>query len=124
MKTIHLFDDASEAVLMTAGTTLFEQDSLANLMYVLLEGEIAIVRDHQEIATIQPGTLVGEMAILEHRPHYASAVAKTACTVVSISPTRFRFLIEETPNFAMDVMEIMAERLHLMDQRMALSTGC
>ncbi|MEO0708110.1 MAG: Crp/Fnr family transcriptional regulator, partial [Cyanobacteria bacterium J06649_5] len=71
-----------------------------------------------------PGTLVGEMAILEHRPHYASAVAKTECTVVSISPTRFRFLIEETPNFAMDVMEIMAERLHLMDRRLALSTGC
>lgn len=116
MKTIHLFDNAEEAVPVEAGTTLFEQDSYAELMYALIEGDLAIIRDNQVLTTIEAGGLVGEMAILEHRPHYASAIAQTPCRVVPITRERFRFLIEETPNFAMDMMEIMAERLHQMDQ--------
>lgn len=117
MKTIHLFDDAQEAVPIEADTTIFEQDSYADLMYALVEGELSIIRNNQLLTTIQAGSMVGEMAILENRPHYASAIAKTPCRVVPISRERFRFLIEETPNFAMDMMEIMAERLHQMDQR-------
>lgn len=116
MKTIHLFDNAEEAVPVEAGTTLFEQDSYADLMYALIEGKLAIIRDNQVLTTIEAGGLVGEMAILEHRPHYASAIAQTPCRVVPITQERFRFLIEETPNFAMDMMKIMAERLHQMDQ--------
>ena len=114
---IHLFDNAEEAIAIEAGTTLFEADSSADLLYVLVAGEVTIVRDDCEIATVGAGGLVGEMAIVENRPHYASAIAKTDCKLVPVDRDRFRFLIEQTPNFAFTVMEIMAERLHQMDKR-------
>ena len=117
MKKIHLFDQAEDAVFYDVGAVIFTQDSYADTLYVLVEGSVDIVRNAQRLATIEDGSLLGEMAILEQRPHYASAVAKTPCKLVPLSRQRFRFLIEETPNFALDVMEIMAERLHLMDQR-------
>jgi len=117
MKTIHLFDNAKEAIPAPAHTTIFKQNDIAELMYVLVEGELAIVRDGQELATLSAGSMVGEMAILENRPHYASAVTKTACRLVPISRQRFQFLVEQTPHFALDMMEIMASRLHQMDER-------
>lgn len=117
MRMIHLFDNAEEAIAIEAGTTLFEADSSADLLYVLVAGEVTIVRDDCEIATVGAGGLVGEMAIVENRPHYASAIAKTDCKLVPVDRDRFRFLIEQTPNFAFTVMEIMAERLHQMDKR-------
>ena len=54
------------------------------------------------------------MAILENRPHFASAVAKTTCQLLPSERKRFQFLVEQTPNFAFDVMEMMAEWLHHM----------
>lgn len=119
---IHLFDNAEEAIAIEAGTAIFEEDSFADLLYVLIEGEVTIIRENRELATVGAGSLIGEMAIIENRPHYASATAKTNCKIVPVDRHRFRFLIEQTPNFAFMVMEIMAERLHQMD-RQAISTS-
>ena len=117
MKAIHLFDNAEEAIAIEAGTTLFAENSFADLLYVLIAGEVTIVREDCEIATVGAGGLIGEMAIVENRPHYASAIAKTDCKLVPVDRHRFRFLIEQTPNFAFSVLEIMAERLHQMDRQ-------
>lgn len=51
------------------------------------------------------------MALLEHRIRSASAVARTDCRLAAISADRFNFLVQVTPNFALDVMRTMAERL-------------
>lgn len=118
MKQIHLFDHAEDAIASTAGTIIFEQDQVSDLMYVLIEGEISLLRDGKALAVLTSGTLFGEMAVLEDRPHYATAVAKTDCKLVGLDQNRFRFLVEQTPYFAIDVMTIMAERLQRMNQRM------
>ncbi|MGD1948985.1 MAG: hypothetical protein ACFB14_04990 [Leptolyngbyaceae cyanobacterium] len=36
-----------------------------------------------------------------------------------IDRKRFQFLVEQTPNFALDVMQMMAERLHQMNAKVA-----
>ena len=115
MKTLSLFDKPSDFIILEPGATLFKQDQVSDLMYVLVEGKIAIQRDDVELVIVNSGSLVGEMAILENRPHFASAVAKTTCKLIPIDQKRFQFLVEQTPNFAIDVMEMMAERLHQMN---------
>lgn len=123
MKAIHLFDNAEEAISVEAGTILFAENSFADLLYILINGEVKIIREDCEIATVGAGGLIGEMAIVENRPHYASAIAKTECKLVPVDRNRFRFLIEQTPNFAFSVLEIMAERLHQMDRQACMPTS-
>ena len=115
MKTLNLFNNAPDFVTIDAEGIIFEQGHVTDLMYILIDGQVSIVRNAQELVTVVPGNIIGEMAILENRPHFASAIAKTACKLVPIDRNRFRFLVEQTPNFALDVMEIMAERLHQMN---------
>ncbi len=115
MKTINLFNHPADFITVDAGTTIFEQDQVNGSMYVLIEGEVVIKRDNKELVTVTAGNLIGEMAILENRPHFASAVATTTCQLIPIDRKRFQFLVEQTPNFAFDVMEMMAERLHQMN---------
>ncbi|ESA34579.1 cyclic nucleotide-binding protein [Leptolyngbya sp. Heron Island J] len=119
MKTINLFNHPADFITVDAGTTIFEQGQATDSMYVLIEGKVVIKRDHQELVIVTAGNLIGEMAILENRPHFASAVAQTTCQLLPIERKRFQFLVEQTPNFAFDVMEMMAERLHQMNVRMA-----
>ena len=48
----------------------------------------------------------------------ASAVARTDSRVVRLDEKRFQFLVQQTPNFAVQVMRIMAARLRRMDTRL------
>ena len=115
MKTLSLFNTASDFITINAGDTIFEQGQVTDLMYVLIDGHVVISRNGKELVVVGSGSIIGEMAILENRAHFASAIAKTTCNLVPIDQKRFRFLVEQTPNFALDIMEIMAERLHQMD---------
>lgn len=119
MKEIHLFDNAEDTVLVEVETTIFEQGQVSDLMYVLVDGQVSLIHDGKELAALTSGTLFGEMAILGERPHYATAVAKTDCKLVTLDRKRFQFLIEQTPYFAIDVMTIMADRLQRMNQLIA-----
>lgn len=117
MTMIHRFDNTSEAISWAANTPIFEQGTMSECMYMLVEGEVTLLHDGDELVTLSAGTMFGEMALLEKRPHYATAIAKTDCKLVAINPKRFQFLVEQTPNFAIEVMTIMAERLDRMNQK-------
>ena len=119
MKTLALFKHPSDFITINAGETIFEQDQVTDLMYVLIEGQVVIKRNGNELVTVDSGNIIGEMAIIENRPHFASAVATTTCKLIPINQDRFRFLVEQTPNFALDLMEMMAERLHQMNIKAA-----
>ncbi len=119
MKTLNLFKHPSDFISVEAGETIFKQEQVTELMYVVIEGEVIIQRDDQVLATVSSGNLIGEMAILENRPHFGSAIAKTTCQLIPIDRKRFQFLVEQTPNFAFDVMAMMAERLHQMNIKVA-----
>ena len=70
--------------------------------------------------TADPGSLLGEMALIEDTPRTANAVAKTASKLAQIDRRRFHFLIQQTPHFATHVMKTLADRLRHMNAVMAV----
>jgi CRP/FNR family transcriptional regulator, cyclic AMP receptor protein len=61
-----------------------------------------------------PGTLLGEMALIDNSPRTASVVAKTPCRFAQMDQRRFHFLVQRTPYFATHVMKALADRLRHM----------
>jgi len=57
-----------------------------------------------------------KMALIDTGTRSATAIAKTACKLVAISEKRFQFLVRQTPNFALQLMRIIADRLRRMDR--------
>jgi CRP/FNR family cyclic AMP-dependent transcriptional regulator len=51
------------------------------------------------------------MALIDAAPRRASATARTAARVVPVDQKRFKYLVQEHPTFALQVMAVMAERL-------------
>jgi len=80
-----------------------------------LEGEMEILLGDFVLETAEPGTLIGEMALIDDSPRTASAVAKTSCRLAEIDRRRFHFLVQQTPHFATHVMKILADRLRHMN---------
>jgi CRP-like cAMP-binding protein len=114
MNLVNLFESAKNAETYAAGHVIFQEGQPGNVMYVMIEGEVDLVYQNTVLETIGPGAIMGEMALLESQSQYirtATARAKTACKLVPVDQKRFTFLVHETPNFALHVMTVMAERL-------------
>src|SRR5262249_17767484 len=76
------------------GDYVFGTAEQAGSFYIIERGEVEIVRDDafggtQRLAVLGRGDFFGEMALLEQRPHAASARARTALEVVVVGARVF-----------------------------------
>jgi CRP/FNR family cyclic AMP-dependent transcriptional regulator len=118
MINLHIFRHA-DTLDLTAGETVFQQGDTGTEMYVVAEGEVEILSGAVVLETARPGSVIGEMALIDHSPRSATAVAKTDCKLVAVDQRRFEFLVQQTPYFALEVMQLMAERLRTANRRIA-----
>lgn len=109
---VNLFKNTEDAHPYAAGATIFaEGDAPGGLMYVVQEGEVDILVHGEPVEAIGPGAFLGEIGLVDKLPRSATAVARTACRLVPIDQKRFNFLVQQTPYFALEVMQTIAERL-------------
>ena len=113
MNPAELFRLETNPLQLAPGEFLYREGDKANKMYVLLEGEIDI-RIGDYIKTAREGSIVGEAALIEHRPRAANAVAKSACQLAQIDRQRFDFLVQQHPNFATYVMKSLVDHLRFV----------
>ena len=99
------------------GEIIFAEGELGDFMYVVIEGSVNVTLEGHAINALQPGNLFGEMALLDNQPRSATATAVTECRLLPLDQRRFKALIQQEPEFALQVLTIMAERLRrFMDE--------
>lgn len=94
-----------------AGTVLMSQGERASSYVILMDGEVSIVKDGEEVATVGKGAIIGEMAILMDRERSASAVATTDCEILVGERRNFDALLDEVSGLARKVLHSLAERI-------------
>jgi CRP/FNR family cyclic AMP-dependent transcriptional regulator len=100
---------------IAAGQVILTAGDPGDLMYVVKEGEVEVLVRDRVVETIGLGGILGEMALIDRSPRSASARAKTDCQLVPIDAAPFKFMIQQTPFFAIEVMRVMTRRLRHMD---------
>jgi CRP-like cAMP-binding protein len=112
------FKAAGKPEKIAAGKAFFAENDKArpyffmrDKMYLLLDGEVALVARKKAIGTVVKGQVFGEMASITHAPRSASAVAKTPCRVIALDDQQFRAGLQKKPDFALMLMSIMIQRL-------------
>jgi CRP-like cAMP-binding protein len=120
MNPADLFRQDADTLQLGPGDFLFQEGEKGDKMYVLLEGEIDIFLGDFVLETAGPGSLIGEMALIEDSPRTANAVAKSPVKLAQIDRRRFHFLVQQTPHFATHVMKTQADRLRHMNAVMAV----
>ncbi len=94
-----------------AGKVLAQEGEPGHEFVVILDGEVEIRKGDEVIATRGPGSYVGEIALLEHRPRTATVVAKTALVADVIGQREFNTLLNDEPQIAEALKAKSAERL-------------
>lgn len=110
----------ADEVVAEKGAVLIDQGRVGLECYVILEGSAGVYVAGEHVATNGPGSMIGEMALVEHRPRNATVIAETPMTLIAFDTKAFRTLLQEMPKAHDRVMETLASRLKV---NLAPSTG-
>ena len=111
MKIPGVFRNADTIREIPTGAVIFEAGSEGSEMFGVIEGEVEVRTATGTTARIGPDGTFGEMAVIDHSPRSATAVAVVDTKLAVINQKMFLFLVHETPMFALQVMGSLAERL-------------
>jgi CRP-like cAMP-binding protein len=106
---------ASERVVFEPGEVLFRQGDAADAAYVIIEGTVEILvwtaTGSLLVNCVGQYDILGETGIFGDLPRSATAVAKTRLEALRIPPDLFRRMIHGSPETALELSHILAQRL-------------
>ena len=107
-----------EAVLLGPGEFLFREGDAADALYIVRKGLLRIVSGSTVYETVRPRGIIGEMGIVDRGGRRsASVIAGTRSELEKIDTAAFLALIRRSPDFALEVMQVLARRLRVMNRR-------
>lgn len=118
-------DDARAKLLVSfaPGATVFAEGQRGELMYIIEDGEIEIVKLHgpveRSLSTLGPGDFFGEMSLLEGQPRVATARAKSAVSLLPIDASTFDQLLRDNPEVTIRMMRRLSQRLRRYEEEEA-----
>jgi len=116
MNLVYHFLHARNTQRLEPGTVLFREGDPVGPMYVVLEGSARVLVAGHVVEMAGPGTLLGEIALIDDLPRTATVVAIAPCRVLPIGRPEFDLLVREKPEFARHVMKVLVQRLRRMNE--------
>jgi CRP/FNR family cyclic AMP-dependent transcriptional regulator len=114
---LNLFRHETTIVRLAPGEALFTEGDPGTCMYVVRSGAVRVSTGTTELEQLGPGSILGEMALIEETPRSATVTAVSDCDIAVIDRRRFLFLVQQTPSFALNVMRVLSHRLREMNRR-------
>ena len=105
-------------VTFSAGSIVFNKGDSGSCMYIVQSGLIEMLIGDKVIEICGPNEAIGFMSMVDAAPRSSTARVKEACELSLIDQRKFRFMVDEVPNFAQYIMGAMARRIRGMGEAM------
>ncbi|MDZ7839361.1 MAG: cyclic nucleotide-binding domain-containing protein [Gammaproteobacteria bacterium] len=108
---------------VSRGATIFTEAERGDTMYVIVEGRVQIERAGSKasvvLATLEPGSFFGEMAVVDQAERTATAVALTDVSLLAVHASELELLLEQRPDVGAKMIRTLVRRLkHTTNQVM------
>jgi CRP-like cAMP-binding protein len=133
VKALHSFSDEQlmrfiqfmEIQQVAPFTHVVRQHEQGDSMFLVLEGELRvrmlIEGKESMLLTLEPGDCFGEIALFDEGPRSADVIANVESTLLKISQSAFRKLLEDAPDlaapFLMSVSKTLTARIRADNKR-------
>ncbi|RLK07451.1 ABC transporter transmembrane domain-containing protein [Ruegeria conchae] len=106
-----------------AGQTIFARGQAPDAAYLCISGKASVnwINEHGEnrsISTVEPGRLIGDLAIITNEPRQLDLVALTDCSFLRIGAEELRAVIESDAGVAVRLLETVAGYLTTVSERL------
>jgi CRP-like cAMP-binding protein len=107
----------------TAGEVIFAEGDPADVMYVILSGEVELTLRGEPLAVDAAGGMIGETALLGSDSRSGTATARTDAKLARLDREKLKELMRSNPDFALHVMAGLANRLRAVDTYIGAHLG-
>jgi CRP/FNR family cyclic AMP-dependent transcriptional regulator len=106
------------------GARVFHEGDESDACYGIREGEVRVTREHSDgraiaLATLGPGELVGELAMLDGGVRSASLEALTDIELLAVSAADMRGLLERNAEITAKLVVALTKRLRETNERIS-----
>jgi CRP-like cAMP-binding protein len=135
LKTVPIFSELGEADFDTLAklatrrrypkdTVVFFENDEGDALFMILEGRIRVTilgDDGREVilTVLGPGDFFGEMALLDHEPRSATAIAAEETELISLHRADFQGLLAENPSISTALIRVLTARLRRANQQIS-----
>ena len=135
LRSVPLFADLEEGELerfshvavprsFPAGTRVFHEGDSSDACYIVSEGSFRVTREHSDgraitLATLGPGEIFGELAMLDGDKRSASAESITDGTLLALPANDVRSLLSRNPEIALKLVAGLVRRLRAANARLS-----
>lgn len=85
------------------GETIIKQNEDADAFYVIVKGEVDILKNNEKIANFKKEDIFGEVELIKEEKHAVTAIASQKTNVFYIQKKDFNTLLSMYPHFASEV---------------------
>jgi CRP/FNR family transcriptional regulator len=135
LRSVPLFADLEEGELerfsqvavprsFPAGTRVFHEGDSSDACYIVSDGSFRVTREHSDgraitLATLGPGEIFGELAMLDGDKRSASAESITDGTLLALPANDVRGLLARNPEIALKLVAGLVRRLRAANMRLS-----
>jgi uncharacterized protein YhbP (UPF0306 family) len=114
-QTVDVITAALQPMTADAGEVIVRQGAPADKFFVVVEGEVEVVRDsdggEEELARLGPGSFFGEVAIITGRSRTATVRATQPARLLSMDGDTFRAIVGQSLGTTADFDQLIQSRL-------------
>lgn len=99
-----------------AGATIYHEGDKGGYFSVLVEGSISVYKEDSDnqvkfLNTIHPGSIFGEISVIDNLPTSASLVAESDVIIVDMNRENFQQCVNQNPAFGVRLLCLVARIL-------------
>lgn len=99
------------AIRIASGKEIIKEGAVGREAFIIVEGDASVWRNGKLIASVGPGAVLGEMALLANTPRTATVRAETDMIVEVLNRSEFVALLEDSPKVALKLLTTTIQRL-------------
>lgn len=96
---------------LPTGRVLMHEGRRGTEAFVLVRGTAEVVIAGERIATLGAGSVIGEMALVDHGPRTATVTLTTDASVLVTDAQRFAAVLSDMPTVSRKVLATLSQRL-------------
>ena len=93
------------------GGVIVREGEIGTGFFVIVSGQVRVVRDGETVSTLGPGEFFGELSVLDHRPRNAQVAAVAPTTCLALASWDLEGVITDQPRVALSMLRVLATRL-------------
>lgn len=106
------------------GVRVFHEGDTSDACYIVREGDLRVTREHPDgraitLASLGPGDIFGELAMLDGKARSASVEALTDCGLLALPARDVRRLLARAPETTVKLVVALTRRLREANERIA-----